>query len=96
MNPLDHSFERLLNAAAKARKEVPEPLPFALETGALAQWRGTQREDDFVILVGLFRRAVIFAMAVMALSGAWNYFQDKREAGTLALASYAIKMQLPP
>jgi hypothetical protein len=96
MNPLDHSFEKLLKAAAKERKEISEPLPFAVEARALAQWRATETEDDFAILVRLFRRAVIFAMAIMALSGTWNYFETKSEAGTMALASYAIKMQLPP
>jgi hypothetical protein len=96
MNPLDHSFQKLLNAAAKERKKIAEPLPFAVEARALAQWRATETEDDFAILVRLFRRAVIFAMAIMALSGTWNYFETKSEAGTMALASYAIKMQLPP
>ena len=96
MNPPDHSFEKLLNAAAKARKEITEPLSFSMETRVLAQWRATEAEDDFAILARLFRRAVIFAMAIMALSGTWNYFQNKSEAGTSALASYAIKMQLPP
>ena len=96
MNPLDHSFERLLKAAAKAQKEISEPVPFAVEARVLAQWRAAEAEDDFAILVILFRRAVIFAIVIMVLSGTWNYFGTKSEASTLALASYAIKMQLPP
>jgi hypothetical protein len=96
MNPLDHSLEKLLRAAAKARKEAPEPLPFIVEARILAQWRATEMEDDFVILARLFRPAMIFATTIVVLSGTWNYFEAKNEASTMALASYAIKMQLPP
>jgi hypothetical protein len=96
MNPLDHSFQRLLDAAAKARVEMPGPLPGSFEARVLAQWRTAGAEDEFLVLAGMFRRAAIFAALIMALSAGWNYLENRSDAGTTALASYAIKMQLPP
>jgi len=96
MDSFDHSLQRLLNAAATARKETPEHLPRTVEARVLAQWRAMGAEDEFALLVRLFRRATISAFVLMALSCAWNYYENKSEAGTMALASYAIKMQLPP
>jgi hypothetical protein len=96
MNPLDRSFQRLLNAAAKARRNAAEPLPFSMEARVLAQWRDLEVEDDFAMVLKLFQRAIVFAALIMSLSGVWNYFETKREAGTMPLASYAMRMQLPP
>jgi hypothetical protein len=45
----------------------------------------------------MFRRAVIFASFIMALSVTWNYLADQNDAvGTLPLAKYAMTLQLPP
>ena len=97
MNSLDHSLERLLKAAAQAPRAALEPASFARETQVLAEWRSTRKEDEFALLVGLFRRAVIFASLIMTLSVTWNYLEKRGEAAsTVALASYALKMQLPP
>jgi hypothetical protein len=96
MNPLDQSFQSLLNAAAKVRHELSATLPPSVEATVLARWRTTKTEDEFVMLVRLFRQAVIFAALIMTLSATWNYLENKSDAATMALASYAIKMQLPP
>jgi hypothetical protein len=96
MNPLNHSFQRLLNSAAKARKDVAGPLPLSVEAGVMAQWRNVEGEDDFAMVVKLFRRAIVFAALIMSLSGVWNYFETRSDASTMALESYAMRMQLPP
>jgi len=95
MNPLDHSLKRLLNATARARTGKVEPPPSSTEARVLAQWRNVEAEDDFALVVRLFRRAIVFAVLIMSLSGLWNYFET-RSASTIALTSYAIRMQLPP
>ncbi len=96
MKKPDDSLQRLFRAASLAHKETPVPPPAALESRVLAQWRNTEMEDEFVVLVRLFRRAAILAILVMILSATWNYHENKNDAATMALASYAIKMQLPP
>jgi len=95
MNPLDRSFQNLLNAASRARDESPGSLPFAVESAVIAHWRNPVQEDEFDWVVWLHRRAVIFALVVMTLSCAWNYFESWSSTGTAALARYAM-MQLPP
>jgi hypothetical protein len=96
MNPQDDPFETLLKAASQARKPPADPLPFAVEARVLAHWRNPETEDEFALVVRLFRRAMYFALLIVVLSGAWNYLQNKSGAGTQALASYAMKLQLPP
>ena len=90
------SLQRLFRAASLAPKDGPASLPAALESRMLAQWRAVETEDEFVILIRLFRRAVIFAGLIMVLSATWSYLENRSDAATMALASYAIKMQLPP
>ena len=95
MKPVDRSLQKLLAAAAQARRNPPESAPFALEAAVIAQLRSPEREDEFARLVPLFRYATVFGLAMMLLSGAWNYFNSQSNSGTTALASYAIT-QLPP
>jgi hypothetical protein len=95
MKPVDRSLEILLAAAAKTRGVAPEAPPFGFETAFLARWRAARLEDDSAVLLWLFQRAMILAVAVMMLSGAWIYFAGGTGADTTALASYALT-QLPP
>lgn len=95
MNESDHSLQKLLNAAAQVRSELPESPPFAVEAAVIAQVRSAPREDEFAALLRLFRRATVFAVVVMTLSAAWHHFGTKNSAGATALANYAM-MQLPP
>jgi hypothetical protein len=96
MNPLDDSLQQLLDAASKARRDVPETPPFSVEARVLAQWRSVRVEDDFTLLVRQFRRAFVFALLIMVLSGAWNYFENRNQESTTVLMDYAMQMQLPP
>jgi len=95
MKESDQSLQKLLDAAAQARSELPETPPFAVEAAIIAQMRSSPRDDEFATLLWLFRRATIFAVLVMTLSGAWHHFATKNSAGATALANYAM-MQLPP
>jgi hypothetical protein len=95
MNPLDRSLQKLLAAASRAREESPGAPPFALEAAVIAHCRRPAREDEQDWLVWLHRRAVIFALVVMTLSCALNYFENWSNTSTAALARYAM-MQLPP
>jgi len=98
MNPLDHSLNRLLQAAAQAPKQTPVRPPFTLEARVLAQWRSAANEDEFAFLAKLFRHAVIYAGFVMLLSIGWNYLgsHGSEAASATALAEYAMTMKLPP
>jgi len=95
MNECDCQLDKLLRAAARAPNRPAEPPSPALEAAVLARWRGARNEDDPAPLFLLFRRATVFAMLLMALSGAWNYFGTNNNLETAAMASYAM-MQLPP
>lgn len=95
MNPLDRSLQKLLAAAARAPRELAEPAPFSLEAAVIAQLRTPAPEDEFARLVPLFRYAIVFGLAMMLFSGAWNYFGSQSNSGTTALASYAITQLRP-
>ena len=95
MSVLDRSLQKLLAAASRARAESPGSPPFALEAAVIAHCRRPAQADEQDWLVWLYRRAVIFALVVMTLSCASNYFENWSNAGTTALARYAM-MQLPP
>lgn len=95
MNPLDQSLRKLLNAASQARPELPASPPSRLQAAIVAQLRGRPADDEFALLLRMFRRATIFAAIVMVLSVAWNYLGDDGRTGATALARYAT-LQLPP
>ena len=97
MKSFDRSLQKLLDAAARAPKEAPSQLPFALEARVLARWRSLEMEDEFDQLVNLFRRAVVFGSLIMILSIGGSWLQNRSESASLtALASYAMTIQLPP
>lgn len=97
MNPPDDSLRRLLRAAARAPAPAPPVLPSALRSGILRQWRAAPWEDEFAFLLGMFRRAAIYAGFIMALSVTWHYIAAQNDAdGPLPLAKYAITLQMPP
>lgn len=97
MNPFDHSLERLFQAAARAPKSSAGPPSFGLEARVLAQWRARPMEDEFALLAGLFRRAVVCAALVMVLSIVWSgHEKPNAAASVVALANYEINTHLPP
>ena len=93
MNHDEHALRRLLKAASQSPTETSEAMPFALEARILAQWRRAAVEDDSMLLIGLFRRAVVCAVAVMIMSIGWSQFSAAREvpgATTLARLEQVI------
>jgi hypothetical protein len=95
MNPLDRSLHKLLEAASQERPNPSQSPPSSLHAAILDQLRGHRAEDEFTVLIWMFRRAIILAVIVMALSGAWNYLGGADLTALPALGSYAT-MQLPP
>ena len=98
MKPNDQTLQRLLKAAAKATPEAAAAPPLGLETRVLAQWRMAGAEDDSISLFAFFRRAVLGASLVLALSAAWSL---TRSGGGVtgdeaALLDYDIQMSLNP
>jgi hypothetical protein len=67
MNPIDDQLNRLFRAARKT-ESVETPMPFGLETRALAAWRGSGRLDvgfwDMSVLV----RGLVVAIVIMGAS----------------------------
>jgi len=97
MNQSDHSLRRLLRAAARAPKPEPVSLPSRLETQLVARWRSAAPEDESALLAAFFRRAVIYASLVMALSIGWNWLENKgNDTGLTALTNYEAQLQVLP
>jgi hypothetical protein len=98
MKPTDQSLQRLLNAAAQAAPESAAVPPLGLETRVLANWRAAGTDDDSVSLFAFFRRAMLGAGLVLALSAAWSLTQSGGYAtGEEAAAlDYDIQMSLNP
>jgi hypothetical protein len=97
MNPLDHSLQRLLRAAGRARNEDPPAAPFYLEIKVLARWRSTANGEESVLLPAVFRRAVVCACLLMVVSIGWNWWGTRGDdAGVAALANYEAKLQVLP
>jgi len=67
MNPIDDQLNRLFRAARK-----PEagdfPVPFGLETRALAAWRGAGRREAGLFDMGVLARGLVVAIVIMGAS----------------------------
>jgi hypothetical protein len=87
----DSDFERLLRAAADARRDRPNEMPFGFDTRVLAGWRSAWSGD--LIPVGhLLRRVVLLSLAVIALAsaGVYDELRQSEDQGDLFLDQYAI------
>jgi hypothetical protein len=75
MKNSDTRLNRLFQAArAAAVPDEPAPMPDHLKTRILAQWRSSAAVDEFgVMLVGLFRRALVCGALAMAITFVWSY-----------------------
>jgi hypothetical protein len=75
MKTSDIRFNRLFKAARRATvAEEPAPMPAHLKARVLAHWRSATTVDDLgVMLVGLFRRALVCGAVAMAMTLAWSY-----------------------
>lgn len=95
----DSELEHLLKSAARARRPLPEQVPFALEARVLAQWRrGSAAAGEAAqFFLPLLRRAALCACLLMLLSIAFSYRAllsgDNDE---VALANSAIDLSVLP
>ena len=98
MKPIDQTFRRLLNAAAKAAPDVPVAPPLGLETRILAQWRAGRAADESISLFAFLRRATLGAGLVLALCAAWSFARTGGSAtgDEAAQLDYDIQMSLNP
>jgi hypothetical protein len=98
MKRLDDALRRLLNAAARAPVEEHNSEPSrALESAVLRRWRSGPVENEWALVLALFRRAVICSALIMILSIGWSWFHAQaRTADATELADYAMTLQLPP
>ena len=98
MKATDETVQRLLDAAARAPADAPGAPPPGLETRVLAQWRAGTADDDSASLFAFFRRAMVGASLVLALSAAWSLSRPSTGvAGDEAsLLNYEIQKSLNP
>jgi hypothetical protein len=99
MKNSDQPLDRLLRAAGQYRPAVvEEEPPFGFATRVVAGWMGGRRETGG--LGGLdalwFRRALLCALAVMAVSVGWSFKTDTAAPNDeMAIASYDATADLP-
>jgi hypothetical protein len=101
MKNSDPSLDRLLRAAGQYRPAVVrEAPPFGFTTRVVAAWiAGAAREgagSDFGLDTLWFRRALLCAVAVMAVSVGWSFKIDTAATSDeMVLASYDASPDLP-
>jgi hypothetical protein len=98
MKATDQMLQRLLDAAGKAPSEAVAPPPLDLQTRVLAHWRAGKTEDESISVFAFFRRAVLGASLVLALSAAWSLAQLRAGSASdeAARLDYQIQMSLNP
>lgn len=97
MNRDEHALNRLLKAARQSQHDTPVSPPFVLESKVLAHWRAAKGEDEFALLAGLFRRAVVWAAFVMIVTLGWSRIVSSDDVpGVTALANLVSGMQVVP
>ena len=67
MNPIDDQLNRLFRAARKV-DAMDAPVPFGLETRALAAWRASGRLEAGIWDMGLLARGLVVAILIMGAS----------------------------
>jgi hypothetical protein len=93
---MNNELQRLLKAAAGAKRDHVEAMDPAIAARVLSQWRIVDGEDLAPLLM-LLRRAVLYSALVMMLSLGCIWAAGRSEsASQTALANYAMKIQLPP
>jgi hypothetical protein len=103
MKDSDLQLERLLRAAAEARGEQPNEMPFGFDSRVLARWRAGAK-PDLVYFGRLLRRVVYLSLAVLLLAGAGVYHElslpeaagDSLGGDEYAIADSAISSVFEP
>jgi len=98
MKPTDQTFQRLLDAAAKAAPDSPVTPPLGLETRVLAHWRAASAEEESLSLFAFLRHATVGATLVLVLCAAWSFTRPGGGAlgDEAALLNYDIQTSLNP
>jgi len=97
MKNANQSLDRLLRAAAQYRPDAPdaeEALPYGFATRVVAGWMAGHERGGMEVL--WFRRALLCALAVAAISVGWSY--KTITAGPneeMTIASYDASADLP-
>ena len=68
MNPLDDQLNRLFRSAAKGRSDAIPPVPYGLETRAMAAWREGRLAAAGIWDTAVFVRGLALACLIMAIS----------------------------
>jgi len=102
MKNSDHSLDRLLQAAAQSSASRPgrampeEEPPFGFTARVVSGWLAATGRDRMGIEALWFRRALLCAVAVMAVSVSWSYKEVTIAPNDdMAIASYDASADLP-
>ena len=76
MNPNDSPLDRLLRAAAQAKRPLPATAPLRVQSRMLARsWGRTEMLDDWMAIIPMVRRALVCACAVAVAAVALGYLE---------------------
>jgi len=93
----ENMLKRLFKAASKSQQEAAGAMPFPMQARVLAGWRSLAPESEALALVGMFRKAVICGVLVMAVSIGWSQLRDTHEVpGAVALVNLEKVIQVVP
>jgi hypothetical protein len=91
----DTSLDRLLRSAGQSRPQVTEEAPFGFTTRVVSGWLAAGSMDVMGLQALWFRRSLLAAVAVMALSVGWSFKTDTAAPNDeMAIASYATTADL--
>jgi len=96
MKPND-PLQRLFHAAARVPRAVPATAPLAVQNGALAGWRRSRAEDEWMGFLPLFRRGLAFAVLLLLVSLAFSFRGlDEEPSDELGLLDSEIELEMTP
>jgi hypothetical protein len=99
MDPMNDPLARLLQAAARAPRDLPASAPSAVERKVLAHWRQLAHKtgDDAQLLLPVLRWAALCACLLMIVSIAFSVeFGSRGETDEVAYANSAVDLTLLP
>jgi len=97
MNSINEQLQRLLQAAARAPRHLPDEAPLALQSKVLAHWRCGAADLPHLLVLPMLRRAAFCACLVMLLSLAFSYSAILNpENDEAIMANSAVDLTLLP